>query len=40
MHTQECNIKMKAPSLLECAPIAKAFAHEKLDPTAKERLVK
>ena len=33
-------IKMNAPSPLEYAPIAKAFAHEKLDPAAKEKLIK
>jgi len=43
MHTQFMDlyyIKMNAPSPLEYAPIAKAFAHEKLDPAAKERVVK
>ena len=33
-------IKTQAPSPMECAPIAKAFAHDKLDPAAKEKLVK
>jgi len=33
-------MKMNATSPLEYAPIAKALAHEKLDPAAKERLVK
>ena len=33
-------IKTQAPSPLEYAPIAKAFAHDNLDPATKERLVK
>ena len=43
MHTRAMDlyyIKTNAPSPLEYALIFKAFAHEKLDPAAKEKLVK